>query len=326
MPNIFTKTNDWVKSVKRNTFDGSFQNNLTMQFGGLYPVFCKEVIPGDSFKIRPTFALKFMPLVFPVQTRMRANLHFFYVRNRPLWRDWPDFIGKTKDGLESPYLAPTNQADYNAMFTTGSLGDYLGLPTTVVGGLGRPSVFTFLPNQDSSGKPIAYIEGNTQASTGFYNVGNWIKSISSGSPAPSNIEEFFDSLDDISAGLTRENMKETTLIGSSPVVQMHSVPTNKLVPGSSYWGYFFMNVYYLDLQQPLANADYISLKIQGNYPDCLVPFLMYSVSNDGSSPLGYTRLRPWSGSDGVNYTYTLSEADEDSKKFIGCRYFWFLPW
>lgn len=323
MANIFTKTNDWVKSVKRNTFDGSFQNNLTMQFGGLYPVFCKEVIPGDSFKIRPTFALKFMPLVFPVQTRMRANLHFFYVRNRPLWKDWPDFIGKTKDGLESPYLAPTNQADYNAMFTTGSLGDYLGLPTTVVGGLGRPSVFKFLPNQDSSGKPIAYIEGNTQASTGFYNVGNWISAVSSGSPAPSNIAEFYDELDGFSSAITRTNMKESTFIGSSPVVQMHSVPTNMLNPGSSYWGYFLMNVYYLDLQSPLAIGDYFSLKVQGKYPDCLVPILMSSETNDGTTQLKTTRLEPWSGSEGIDLSGTLIAGDEGSERFNGSRYFWF---
>lgn len=92
MASIFTRTNEYVQPVKRNTFDLSFQNNLTMQFGKLYPVFVQEVIPGDSFKIKPTFALEFMPMVFPVQTRMRANLHFFYVRNRNLWEDFPDFI------------------------------------------------------------------------------------------------------------------------------------------------------------------------------------------------------------------------------------------
>ena len=84
MANPFTSLKDFVDKPKRNTFDLSFQNNLTMKFGRLYPVFCKEVIPGDSFRIKPTFGLRFMPLVFPVQTRMQANLHFFYVRNQDL--------------------------------------------------------------------------------------------------------------------------------------------------------------------------------------------------------------------------------------------------
>ena len=76
--NIFTQTKEFVNQPKRNTFDLSFQNNLTMEFGKLYPVFLKEVIPGDSFRIQPTFALRMLPMVFPVQTRIKANLHFFY--------------------------------------------------------------------------------------------------------------------------------------------------------------------------------------------------------------------------------------------------------
>ena len=102
MKNIFAARKDFVEGRKRNTFDLSFQNNLTMRFGRLYPVFCKEVIPGDSFRIKPTFGLRFMPLVFPIQTRMQANLHFFYVRNRTLWKDWMDFIGRTKEEQDHP--------------------------------------------------------------------------------------------------------------------------------------------------------------------------------------------------------------------------------
>lgn len=142
MASIFTRSNDRVADVKRNSFDLSFQNNLTMKFGALYPVFCKEVIPGDTFKITPTFALEFLPMVFPVQTRMRANLHFFYVRNRNLWKDFMDFIGDTKQDLDPPYVdAATN---FDDICKTCSLGDYLGIPTTLVGsyGTGKSTLFT----------------------------------------------------------------------------------------------------------------------------------------------------------------------------------------
>ena len=133
MANPFTSLKDFVDKPKRNTFDLSFQNNLTMKFGRLYPVFCKEVIPGDSFRIKPTFGLRFMPLVFPVQTRMQANLHFFYVRNRNLWKDWTDFIGRTKQNLVPPYLSPEVA---KKLCVTGGLGDYFGIPTTLVGDYG----------------------------------------------------------------------------------------------------------------------------------------------------------------------------------------------
>ena len=145
--NIFSQMKAYVQKPKRNTFDLSFQNNLTMQLGYLYPVFCKEVIPGDSFRITPTFGLRFMPLNFPIQTRIQANLHFFYVRNRNLWKDWPDFIGRTKDNLELPYIACRAKyvdnewklpVDYKILHT-GAIGDFLGLPTTLIGDYGSES-------------------------------------------------------------------------------------------------------------------------------------------------------------------------------------------
>ena len=141
--NIFSERNSYVQKPNRNTFDLSFQNNLTMEFGKLYPVLCKEVLPGDSFRIKPTFALRTLPMHFPVQTRMQVNLHFFYVRNRNLWKSWPNFIGNlpTPDanGIDDldvpPYLS-------NPTFDSRSLGDYLGLPTTLYGGVGSNMLTT----------------------------------------------------------------------------------------------------------------------------------------------------------------------------------------
>lgn len=116
----------------RNIFDLSFRNNLTLKFGALYPVMCQEVIPGDSFEIDAAFGLRFLPMTFPVQTPMHANLHFFYVRNRNLWKDWRSFIGATKSGLVPPYIDLSSSLAKEKYLKTSSLGDYLGLPTTVV--------------------------------------------------------------------------------------------------------------------------------------------------------------------------------------------------
>ncbi len=119
-----------VNKPNRNAFDLSYANNLTMKFGTLYPVFCKEVLNGDTFKIKPTFGLRFMPMVFPVQTRMRADLHFFYVRNRNLWKNYKKYYGMLDEDLVPPYLNIT--PDRLDMLKTGSLADYLGVPTTVI--------------------------------------------------------------------------------------------------------------------------------------------------------------------------------------------------
>lgn len=127
MRNIFAQTKDYVDPPKRNVFDLSHSNHSTFQFGYLYPVLCQPVIPGDSFDIDPTFALRFLPTAFPVQTKITANLHFFYVRNRNLWDKWTKFIGHTHD-TEFPYLDGSQDC-----IKTGGLADYLGIPTTLVG-------------------------------------------------------------------------------------------------------------------------------------------------------------------------------------------------
>lgn len=136
MAGVFARTNEVNNHPKRNTFPLSFQNNLSGKFGILYPCLVQDVIPGFTFKAKPTFALEFMPTAFPVQTRMRARMHFFYVRNRNLWKDFADFYGKTKEGLVPPYLLFSEGSSFNSMAKTGSLGDYLGLPTTFAGSYG----------------------------------------------------------------------------------------------------------------------------------------------------------------------------------------------
>lgn len=140
-----------VEDVKRNSFDLSFSNNLTMPIGKLVPVMCKEVIAGDSFEIDANFGLRFMPTVFPIQNRIRADLHFFYVRNRNLWKNWCDFFGNTwskQTALVPPYIGPKqNTSDF---FSQGSLSDYLGVPTNSVSSVGGERTSPIKPYVPSS--------------------------------------------------------------------------------------------------------------------------------------------------------------------------------
>lgn len=126
MASIFRKDDKITNHPNRNTFDLSSQNNLTLNFGKLVPVFRKEVGPGDSIKIDPTFALRYLPQVFPVQTRQRASVKYYYVRYRNLWKDWPDFIGRTKSGLVPPYLKFNDET--RKFLAPSTMADYLGYP------------------------------------------------------------------------------------------------------------------------------------------------------------------------------------------------------
>lgn len=126
--NIFDATFDANNRIDVNSFDWSHVNNLTTDFGRITPVFCELVPAKGSLRINPEFGLELMPMVFPVQTRMFARLNFFKVTLRSMWEDYSDFISNFRDDLVEPYILP-NSSRFSKMCTTGSLGDYLGLPT-----------------------------------------------------------------------------------------------------------------------------------------------------------------------------------------------------
>ena len=126
--NIFDATFDANNRIDVNSFDWSHVNNLTTDFGRITPVFCELVPAKGSLRINPEFGLELMPMVFPVQTRMFARLNFFKVTLRSMWEDYSDFISNFRDDLVEPYILP-DSSSFSRMCCTGSLGDYLGLPT-----------------------------------------------------------------------------------------------------------------------------------------------------------------------------------------------------
>lgn len=139
--NIFDATLDVDNDIKVNNFDWSHANNLTTKLGQITPIYCDLVPAHSSVRINPSFALQFMPMVFPIQTRMKARMSFFRYPLRALWKDYKDFVGNFREGLEEPYINFNTQDRIDKMVSTGSLGDYLGLPTTQVGNFGSWIVY-----------------------------------------------------------------------------------------------------------------------------------------------------------------------------------------
>lgn len=135
--NIFDATLDPNNDVKVNNFDWSHANNLTTQIGRVTPIFCDLVPAKTSFRVNPRFGLQFMPMVFPIQTRMNARISWFRYPLRALWKDYKDFVGNFREGLEEPYINFNTEQRLKKMASTGSLGDYLGMPTTIVGDYGN---------------------------------------------------------------------------------------------------------------------------------------------------------------------------------------------
>ena len=131
MADIFSATNERRNSVPTATFDWSHAVHTTTDLGRITPVFCELVPAKTSARINAKLGFQFMPMVFPLQSRIRYRLAFFKYPLRALWTDYRDFIGNFRQDLEEPYI------DFDGNIPqTGSLWDYLGLPTTQTGSFG----------------------------------------------------------------------------------------------------------------------------------------------------------------------------------------------
>lgn len=134
--------------LRRNVFNLSHDVKLTTEFGRLTPILCKEVLPGDKFRMRSEMLIRTAPLYAPLMHRVNAYVHYFYVPSRIVMDRWATFItgGKDGDGTETnrsgqkfnvikPYVQFNQLASWfhdvnsvNNVLGEGSLFDYLGFP------------------------------------------------------------------------------------------------------------------------------------------------------------------------------------------------------
>lgn len=127
---------------KRSNFDLSHEVKTSTDIGKLVPIFCEPIIPGDSFKISTEVYARFAPLLAPIMHRVNCYVHWFFVPNRLLWKEWRKFITGGPKGNQNPVYPRVkvpvaelnksiNQYWLNKWFGRNSLYDYLGFPTYI---------------------------------------------------------------------------------------------------------------------------------------------------------------------------------------------------
>lgn len=145
MANIFNSIR--LKRPKRNVFNLSYENKLTMNMGELVPIMCMPIVPGDKFRVNTEALVRLAPLVAPMMHRVNVYTHYFFVPNRLVWNEWEDFITKGIDGEDAPVFPRfrivsswnqfASEENCSAAFGDSTLWDYLGLPS--VAGCGSKS-------------------------------------------------------------------------------------------------------------------------------------------------------------------------------------------
>lgn len=118
---IFTEVQG--RRPRTNTFNLSHDIKLTTDIGRLTPFYLQECVPGDSFRIRSSSLARFAPMTFPVMHKVDLHMHYFFVPNRILWKNWENFITNTED-----IVPPIFQLYSEGIAAEpGSIMDYMGI-------------------------------------------------------------------------------------------------------------------------------------------------------------------------------------------------------
>lgn len=128
---IFSKTR--IKRQKYSTFNLSHDRKMSLNMGNLVPCLVQECVPGDQWKINTQQMLRMMPMIAPVMHEVNVFTHFYFVPNRLMFDGWEDFITGGENGLDATLLPSVNLTTMqgSGLLNSGTLSDYLGLPTRV---------------------------------------------------------------------------------------------------------------------------------------------------------------------------------------------------
>lgn len=116
--------------IPRSTFRIQQQNKTTINATGLFPVFCTEVLPGDTFKCNMTAYVRMATPIYPLLDNMELESFFFFVPARIVWTHWVNFMGE-QPATPSDSISYTIPQIVSATggFPALSLYDYMGIPT-----------------------------------------------------------------------------------------------------------------------------------------------------------------------------------------------------
>lgn len=93
-----------VPKVPRSRFNMSHYNQMTADYGRLYPFLFIDCVPNDTFKLGADVLINTAPMITAPYTQNDVRLDYFFVPYRLLWKDWKDFITGGEDGTAEPIL------------------------------------------------------------------------------------------------------------------------------------------------------------------------------------------------------------------------------
>lgn len=123
--------------IGRSCFKRNSDHKTTFDAGDLVPIYVDEVLPGDTFSMDMSALVRMTTPIFPTMDNAAIDFYFFYTPTRILWDHWKELNGENREtawAQEVEYSVPQvkmTKADHPDGWDTGSIADYMGIPTKV---------------------------------------------------------------------------------------------------------------------------------------------------------------------------------------------------
>lgn len=119
-------------NIQRTSFNRSHGHKTTFDADMLVPVYWDEVLPGDTFKMQMHGFARMSTPIYPIMDNLKMQSFFFFVPMRLVWNNTEQFFGEDAVGGDgSSPVKPMRATPTGGGYTSGSLGDYLGIPLTI---------------------------------------------------------------------------------------------------------------------------------------------------------------------------------------------------
>jgi hypothetical protein len=115
--------------IPRSSFDRQSTHKTTFNASNLIPIYCDEVLPGDTFNFNMTAFARISTPIYPIMDNLHLETFFFFVPNRLVWSNWVKFMGQQTNPADSISFVIPQQVCPAGGYAVGSLQDYFGLPT-----------------------------------------------------------------------------------------------------------------------------------------------------------------------------------------------------
>ena len=123
-----------LTKTSSNLFDMTHDKKLSCEAGYLIPTLCEEAVPGDKWNISIESIVRLAPMLAPVMHRFDIFFHVFFCPTRIVWENFDKYISNEEVGGVLPAYPTINYIVGDEAFR---LTDYLGLPNTYAGWVGR---------------------------------------------------------------------------------------------------------------------------------------------------------------------------------------------